>query len=243
MYQLLTQPLPQSKTCHQHLQLLHFCAAPPHPQVTHMLLLSSDCPGLLQLGVLLASGTLLFYDLATYCMPGAAWQPSCCSRACGHIGEVATHLEVLFRCPPQELVACTGVAEGTQAAAGVAVAGGEGRGVRQTLSRSGSSSSYGCSSTMQTAGDQHHSSKQQHQGIGSSPCRLQGWSARPVGGGAVPLLLTGGADGSVRAWDLRVASLGQPWMAVHPHTGEDNSSLLFISSWFSAYYYLNFMSR
>jgi WD40 repeat protein len=45
-------------------------------------------------------------------------------------------------------------------------------------------------------------------------------SQRPPGGGAVPLLLTGGSDGSVRAWDLRTAHLGQSWMTVHPHTGE-----------------------
>jgi WD40 repeat protein len=178
-----------------------------------MLLLGSDCPGLLQLAVLLASGTLLFYDLATYCMPGAAWQPSCCRVGCGHIGAVTTHLEVLFRCPPQDLIACTGAAEAAAAASQDVM--------RQPLSRThSSSSSHGLASAAAAAhaSEQHHS-QQQPQQAGSSPCRSRDWSCRPVGGGAVPLLLTGGSDGSVRGWDLRVSSLGQPWMAVHPHTG------------------------
>jgi hypothetical protein len=33
----------------------------------------------------------------------------------------------------------------------------------------------------------------------------------------VPLLLTGGADGGVGAWDLRSPTLGASWMRVHPH--------------------------
>lgn len=177
-----------------------------------MLLLGSDCPGLLQLAVLLASGSLLLYDLAAYCMPGAAWQASCCRVACGHVGEVTTHLEVLFRCPPQDLIACSGAAD----AAG---AGNSSQGVRQPLSRSGSGSSSSHGWGGSAAAGEQHARQQQQQQVGGSPCRLSEWSERPVGGGAVPLLLTGGTDGSVRAWDLRRGSLGQPWMAVHPHTG------------------------
>jgi hypothetical protein len=178
-------------------------------------------------------------------MPGAAWQRSCCSVGCGHIGAVTTHVEVLFRCPPQDMIACTGGEQATAAGAAGAAAGvpGSSQGVRQTLSRStsgSSSSNQGWSSTLAAAAavpsgnaqaslQQHYSSQQQQlqqqqQGVGGSPCRLSEWAARPAGGGAVPLLLMGGADGSVRGWDLRVASLGQPWMATHPHTGTAGST-------------------
>jgi hypothetical protein len=43
------------------------------------------------------------------------------------------------------------------------------------------------------------------------------WSSRPLQGSAVPLLLTGGADGSLRAWDLRRHTLGACWAAAAPH--------------------------
>lgn len=48
---------------------------------------------------------------------------------------------------------------------------------------------------------------------------MEGVRGRPLLGGLVPLLLTGGEDGGVVAWDLRVAHLGERWMAVHPHAG------------------------
>ena len=38
--------------------------------------------------------------------------------------------------------------------------------------------------------------------------------------GRLPLLVTGGDDGSVAVWDLRGKTLGECWMVVHPHTGE-----------------------
>jgi hypothetical protein len=206
--------------------------------VSQLLLLGSDCPGLFQLAVLLASGSILFYDLATYCVPGAAWQAGCCSVGCGHIGAVTTHVEVLFRCPPQDMIACTG-SKPAAAVGAAATMPGSSQGVRQALSRTASGSSSttqgwsaapaagAAAAAAATSGNahtsphhQHYSSlPQQQQGLGGSPCRLSQWSARPAGGGSVPLLLTGGADGSLRGWDLRLGSLGQPWMATHPHTG------------------------
>jgi hypothetical protein len=37
--------------------------------------------------------------------------------------------------------------------------------------------------------------------------------------GRLPLLVTGGDDGSLAVWDLRGRTLGECWMVVHPHTG------------------------
>lgn len=170
-------------------------------QVTDMLLLSSDCPGMHQLAVVLESGTILFYDLATYCVPGSAWHPSRCKAAMGHIGPVTTSLEVAFRCPPAGLISSTPAAE-----------------------RAG----HGARTSPSAQQQQHQQYQQQYQQQLHSPLPVAGARHPPcdqgsrvaAGGGGVPLLLTGGADGSLRAWDLRAAHLGQAWMAAHPHSGD-----------------------
>jgi hypothetical protein len=59
-------------------------------------------------------------------------------------------------------------------------------------------------------------------GAGWAPAVAAAPAPPPPGGRgsmrAVPLLLTGGADGSVAVWDLRSAHLGSLLLCVHPHT-------------------------
>lgn len=221
-----------------HLVLSH--SLPPVTQVTHMLLLGSDAPGVYQLAVILSSGTILFYDLATYCVPGAAWHPDCCMVGCGHLGRVSTTLEVTFKCPPQHLL---GPAWGADASsAGHHTPNSLARPVSWQFSSSAARGSHSGRSSLDggnnSSGDggrppphslqnqsyhqQQEDDKQQQWGVGGGVCPAvaQGWCSRPVQGGVVPLLLTGGRDGSLRGWDLRLEHLGQPWMAVHPHTGK-----------------------
>jgi len=163
--------------------------------------------------------------------PGAAWQPGSCHIGQGHTGPVSSTLEVVFRCPPEDLVGCLA---GTAAAAAAATPAADeacaGAGSRRSSvditssglpsqagrrvpSRRFSSTSVESNTTASPGINTTSSSSSSKAGTG---CHSQ----RPPGGGAVPLLLTGGSDGSVRAWDLRAAHLGQAWMTVHPHTGE-----------------------
>ena len=210
-------------------------------QVTHMLLLGSDCPGLHQLAVILASGTILFYDLATYCVPGAAGHPDCCCVGAGHMGRVSTTLEVTFKCPPQHLLGYPGpVGAGTGAAAGADPMHGGSlpRPVSwhfsSTAARAGESSArssqdggygYGQYCADSSSGNGGNSrpcgQQQQYQQFEAVECpaAAQGWCRRPAGGGVVPMLLTGATDGSLRGWNLRMQQLGHTWMAAHPHTG------------------------
>lgn len=207
-------------------------------QVTHMLLLGSDAPGMHQVAVILASGTLLFYDLATYCVPGAAWHPDCCAVGLGHIGRVSTTLEVTFRCPPQQLLGCCAWGAGADGGHGgahsslvrpvswhfsssAAARADQTGGVGTSAYSSNDGSSSG---DLGSRGAQAHAQHHQQQSEGGSaglmcPAAAQGWCRRPAQGGWVQLLLTGGRDGSVRAWDLRLQHLGHTWMSVHPHTG------------------------
>jgi hypothetical protein len=196
-------------------------------QVTHMLLLGSDSPGQHHLAVILASGPILFYDLATYCIPGAAVHPDCCIVGSGHIGRVSTTLEVTFKCPPQHLLrpegstawhsthgslprpvnwhfSSTRAEHGTARGSDVEGAGGCGSG-------DGSSCGGPNQGVYEVGGLE----------CGGLECVVeqQGWCVRPPQGGALPLLLTGGRDGSLMAWDLRLSHLGHTWMAVHPHAG------------------------
>lgn len=191
------------------------------------MLLGSDAAGLYQLAVILSSGTILFYDLATYCVPGAAWHPDCCAVGVGHKGRVSTTLEVTFKCPPQHLLGCSG----SQEAAAMA---GHSTSQHGSLPRP---VSWQFSGSVTKATGHSHSTRSSADGDGSGsghaaaggpaceqggvpPVLGQGWCSRPAQGGVVPLLLTGGRDGSVRAWDLRLQHLGQAWMAVYPHTGK-----------------------
>jgi hypothetical protein len=190
-----------------------------------MLLLGSDAPVLHQVAVFLDSGTILFYDLATYCVPGAAWHPDCCVVGSGHVGRVSTTLEVTFKCPPQHLLCCAGAPETT---AWTSTHGGLQRPVNwhfsSTAAGRADSSARGSHDGGWTSGADGSSSSRAvqdrcYEAVPECPAAAQGWCRRPAQGGVVPLLLTGGRDGSLRAWDLRLQHLGQPWMVVHPHTG------------------------
>lgn len=196
------------------------------PQVTHMLLLGSDAPVMYQVAVALASGAILFYDLATYCVPGAAWHPDCCVVGAGHTGRVSTTLEVVFKCPPQHLLGAGWVPEASTACHSthgslprpVNWQFSSGAGPAQPAS---SSSHDGCCSSSSCDSKDTCASGQGLELEGPVCAAVaQGWSNRPVQGGNVPLLLTGGRDGSLRAWDLRLQQLGHTWMVLHPHTGE-----------------------
>lgn len=175
-----------------------------------------------QVAVILASGAILFYDLATYCVPGAAWHPDCCVVGSGHTGRVSTTLEVTFKCPPQHLLGCAGVVDSTHGSLPRPVnwqfsSAAAGRGDQSTRSSvDAGASSSGDASASRSA----HVHGQCYEPVPDCPAAAQGWSRRPAQGLVVPLLLTGGKDGSLRAWDLRLQHLGQTWMAVHPHAGE-----------------------
>jgi hypothetical protein len=215
--------------CEQHAAALQVAAAlqdGQQQQVTRMQLLGSDAPGVQQLAVMLESGAILFYDLALYCVPGAAWHPDCCCVGSGHIGRVTCTVEVVFRCPPRCLLGAP-VSGGAAAAADAA----DGHPsslpwpVNWNVSEHSSSSTRASDgSSIPAAAPRHHNQQQQQQHghavftAAHAHCQPPGTSCRPAQGGNVPLLLTGGKDGSVRAWDLRLQHLGEPWMSVHPHT-------------------------
>lgn len=187
------------------------------------------------MAVILASGTILFYDLATYCVPGAAWHPDCCAVGCGHSGRVSTTLEVSFRCPPQHMLGCAGGADSSTAGHGPHASltrpvnwsfssGAAGRGDQSRRSScdagSGDGGGGGGSSSGRAARERRWCEE-----VPRCPAAAQGWCSRPAQGGVVPLLLTGGRDGSLRAWDLRLQHCGATWSAVHPHTGMTHDSV------------------
>jgi hypothetical protein len=196
-------------------------------QVTHMLLLGSDSPSQHHLAVILASGPILFYDLATYCIPGAAVHPDCCIVGSGHIGRVTTTLEVTFKCPPQHLLRPEGSTawHSTHGSLPRPVNWhfSSARAEHGTARGSGGEGSGACGS-----GDGGSGSGGPAQGVYEIECgglqcvaEQQGWCERATQGGSLPLLLTGGRDGSLVAWDLRLSHLGHTWMAVHPHAGRE----------------------
>lgn len=173
-----------------------------------MLLLASGSPSLYQLAIILQSGTILFYDLATYCIPGAAWHPDCCHVATGHSGPITATLQLHFKCPPGDLV----VAAAHTAVRASLGADNDSRGGQQP---DAASNSPAASSINQQQGSLSGGAD----GGPAAPSSGIG----PADGGIVPLLLSGGSDGSVHAWDLRVQHLGQSWMTTHPHTGQQGS--------------------
>jgi len=69
-----------------------------------------------------------------------------------------------------------------------------------------------------SVGASHASSPMQFEPCMPCVFGMEGVRGRPLQGGQIPLLLTGGADGGVVAWDLRTGRLGEKWMSVHPHT-------------------------
>jgi hypothetical protein len=212
-------------------------------QVTQLRLVGSDAQGVQQLAVMLSSGAILFYDLALYCVPGAAWHPDCCVVASGHVGRVTCSLEVAFKCPPQQLLGCPGSA--AAAAAEPAAASGPHGSLAHAVNAQASGHTHGTLRAASSHASSAASAATQQQPAGATAglgaagivhcgvvtaaaaqCPPPGSSERPAQGALVPLLLTGGRDGSVRGWDLRCRHLGQPWMAVHPHTAPVDALVL-----------------
>lgn len=224
-------------------------AAQPPPLPARLLLLGSEQLGRWQVGCCWQDGRVAFTSLAAYCVPGLAAAAAGGSGASAssncHAGPVSAAAELSFIVPPADLVGPTaypldqlpdslpGSGGGSCTALSAAHSARPSRPASAgSLYRAGSAaSSLGKLQGMvvEEAAQRLRATQAQPGGLGGhraplglgSTAQLQAAGAAVRGGGRMlPLLLTGGMDGSVCAWDLRSGSLGTQLLLAHPHTGE-----------------------